>query len=176
MGEAGVGARVSATSAYVWPRQALDPSLGARLIRLERSMSTRPRPIARLCSTAFLAASLGGCSLAFTSGPPPEAERGAAFSCTTSYAAPVLDLAWVAYVLAATNAEKRGGIGGGDIALSLPWVGSAAYGIVNVTRCEAAIDQANVYQGRLEAHPPTAPQRPLGPVYLAHPGAKPPGR
>lgn len=131
--------------------------------------------IARLCSTALLAASLGGCSLAFTSGPPPEAERGSAFSCTTSYAAPVLDLAWVGYALAATNAEKSGGIGGGDIALSALWVGSAAYGIVNVTRCKSAIDNANLYQGRLAARPPSAPQQPLGPVYLAHPGARPPG-
>ncbi|NNF14573.1 MAG: hypothetical protein HKN72_15200 [Gemmatimonadetes bacterium] len=96
----------------------------------------------RLCLIVLLAGSLGGCSLAFTGGPPPEGERGAAFGCTTSYAAPVLDLAWVGYALAATAAEKNGGVGAGDIALSSLWAGSAAYGVWNVTRCQAAIEEA----------------------------------
>ena len=97
----------------------------------------------RLLSIVLLVAPLGGCSLVFTSGPPPESDRGVAFSCTTSYAAPVLDLAWAGYALAATAAEKTGGIGAIDVSLSALWSGAAAYGIWNVSRCRKAIDEVN---------------------------------
>ncbi len=98
--------------------------------------------IVRLLLILLLAASSTGCSLAFTSGPPKESERGPVFSCTTSYLAPILDLVWVGYALSATAAEKTGGAGGGDIALSALWIGSAAYGFRNVSRCKTAIEEA----------------------------------
>lgn len=127
--------------------------------------------LSRLCLTALLSATLGGCSLAFTSGPPPEDQRGAAFSCTTSYAAPVLDLAWTGYALGAAAAEKNGGIGGVDIALSALWVGSAAYGIWNVTRCEQAIREANLYRGVSgpRADPSEPPRGPVDPFPVIGP-------
>ena len=105
--------------------------------------STNSPMIARLILMMLFTATLGGCSLVFTSGPPPPAERGAAFSCTTSYIAPILDLAWITFALAATAAEKTGGIAAGDIALGALWGGSAAYGIWNATRCRAAIEKAD---------------------------------
>ena len=92
---------------------------------------------ARLATLA-LALPLAGCSVVFVRGPAPPSERTRPVECTTSPLAPVLDLAWVGYALAATAAEKTGGIGAEDVALSTIWVGSAAYGVVNIDRCHSA--------------------------------------
>ena len=91
----------------------------------------------------LLAGPLAGCSFLFTSGPPPPTQRGEAFACTTFSVAPVLDLTWAGYGLAAASAERRDGIGGGDIALASVWIGSAAYGIWNIIECRKAINEAN---------------------------------
>jgi hypothetical protein len=128
--------------------------------------STNPPMIARLILMMAFTATLGGCSLVFTSGPPPPAERGAAFSCTTSYVAPILDLAWVTYALAATAAEKTGGIGTEDIALGAVWGGSAAYGIWNATRCRAAIEEADQRLGTPAELERRSRAGPLGPVAI----------
>lgn len=91
-----------------------------------------------------LTSQLAGCSLLFVSGPPPDLQRGTTvLTCTTSVIAPVLDLAWVAYTVAAVSAEKTGGMGGADYALSSLWVGSAAYGFWKTSQCRSAIDEAN---------------------------------
>lgn len=89
----------------------------------------------------LFACPLSGCSLVFTSGPPPPSQRGNVFSCTTSYAAPILDVAWMSYALAAAG-EKTGGIDAGDIVLSALWVGSAGYGVRNIRRCKHAMEEA----------------------------------
>lgn len=96
----------------------------------------------RLLTCFVLAGPLAGCSLLFTSGPPPASQRSKAFACTTSPVAPLLDLAWAGYLLAAASAEQRDGISGGDIAISALWLGSAAYGIWNGVECRKAIDDA----------------------------------
>lgn len=119
---------------------------------------------ARILMTLFLTGPLGGCSLVFTSGPPSESQRNAAFSCTTSYAAPILDVAWATYALATTAAEKQGGIGAEDVSLSALWIGSAAYGIWNVRRCRGAIEEANRRTDASLRFLVGAAGTPLGPV------------
>jgi hypothetical protein len=120
--------------------------------------------IARFILIVCLAAPLGGCSLVFTSGPPSLPERGRAFACTTSFAAPLLDLLWVTYAFAATAAEKTGGLGVEDVALSSIWIGSAAYGGWNASRCRAAIRNANRRADSAQEHRERLHLVPLGPV------------
>jgi len=94
----------------------------------------RLRVIGLLVATSVLSS----CSFAFVRGPGPVEQRSDPVECTSSSVAPLLDLAWVGYALAATSAEKNGGIGAEDIALSSIWVGSAAYGFVTMARCQSA--------------------------------------
>ena len=92
-----------------------------------------------------LASQLAGCSLLFVRGPPPETQPATtAFTCTSRFTAPVLDLVWVAYVTAAVSADEQfGGLHGSDYALGALWVGSAAYGFRKVSACRSAIEEAN---------------------------------
>lgn len=128
----------------------------------------RTRAIAFL----LLVPHLGACSFAFVRGPPAGHEGMAAFACTTSSTAPVLDLVWLSYMTLASVAEN-GSWGAADIAVGGAYAGSAFYGFKTSARCRAAISEANLRpaatRARLEPQRQVSQPTGTGPA-VAHVG------
>lgn len=96
----------------------------------------------RPCLGLALILSVSSCSFAFVRGPPARTAADSTDECTSSFLVPALDVAFLGLALAATAAESTDGIEKGDVAAGAPWLVSALYGVIQVTRCRAAGSEA----------------------------------
>jgi hypothetical protein len=122
------------------------------------------------------AASLGGvnagCSFIFMEGLPADHAKSAYFDCTSTYGLAVADgVVGLSGVIGAgttlsqsrqefsdkNNGASRNAAAGVDIALATVLAGSAAYGVVQATRCDRAKEELKARIFAPPLHPPTPP-------------------
>jgi hypothetical protein len=136
--------------------------------------------------------SVCGCSFIFTDGPPPNHERLPAFSCSTSYAPPVLDTVWAGLngfgmATAAGKSDEEWKASGNKydrstvIGVGLLWLvvsgASAIYGYQKVASCTDAREKLAQRQSRTPRAWPRYPAYPPGgypPPTGYPPGYEPP--
>jgi hypothetical protein len=120
---------------------------------------------------------LGGCSFAFTHGPPANHAKREVFDCSTSQAPPILDVAMAGFqtfrfIYATTQSDydyrdfpiSRGADIGIGVGLAVLFLSSSIYGYAQISDCE---DAKEAYYKRMKRKKkkarPTRPAAPLKP-------------
>jgi hypothetical protein len=136
----------------------------------------------------------GGCSFAFSEGPPTDHARLAYFDCVSTYGLSVADGIFAAGGLIDTvttfkkskqayaddnSGASRNAAGGVDLALTAVYVASGVYGAIQATRCQKAKEDLEARITRpMVLRPPAAvgapPRPPLPPPVMVPPPAAAP--
>ena len=141
----------------------------------------------------FWVASLGGlnagCSFIFMEGLPADHAKSAYFDCTSTYGLAVADgVVGLSGVIGAgttlsqskqefadkNNGASRNAAAGVDIALATVLAGSAAYGVVQATRCDRAKEELKARIFAPPLRPPSPPSLLPGTAPTFQPSPTPP--